>query len=161
MEPTATPPVQLPPPGGRVGRIGLALTLGLLGLFQVAVGIQADRTATVVTGSVILVVAVSLGRRNDRGVTFTADGVDIPGWPRGAQVPWAKVERVVVHRLPGGIVRLQLARSDRSQKAPPRNLTTLLPPAARRWLPDVRALAEAREVPVTGRDGHPLPPTGT
>lgn len=158
MEPSATQPVHLPPPGGRWGRVGLAVALGVLGLFWVAVGIQADRTPTVVIGSLILVVAVSLGRRTDRGVAFTVDGVDLPGWPRGGQVPWSEVDRLVVQRLPGGAVRLRLGRTDRSEKAPPRNLATLLPSTARRLVPQVAALARSREVAVIDGSGDPLPP---
>ena len=147
--PDAPQLVALPPPGGTLGRVILAVSLGLLGLLQVAIGIQADRTPTVVTGAIILVVAVSLGRRVQDGVHLGPGGVSIPGWPRGADVPWSRVERLVIQPLPFGLTRVRMARTDASAGAPPKALATLPPRPAARLLPQVEALAAANDVTVT------------
>lgn len=153
--PAPTGHIVLPPPGGRVGRLVLAVGLLLVGLLQVSVGIQADRTGTTVGGAVILVVAVSLARRRDRGVSIGSGGVSIPGWPRGADVPWSQVGRFIVQRLPLGVTRLRVVRDDQPDGAPPRTLATLTGRQAADVVPRVVALASEHRTPVVHRDGGP------
>lgn len=156
--PADGPTVHLPPPGGRVGRIVLAGVIGVVGLFQVAIGIQIDRTPTAALGAVILVVAVSLARRTDRGVTIGTGGISIPGWPRGADVPWSQVTRLVVQPLPLGLVRVRLGRDGHGTTTRP--LATLTSRQATRHLGSILALAHARRIPVVQPDGTTLdPPT--
>lgn len=147
--------VHLPPPGGRLGRLVLAGTILLVGLLQVAVGIQAERTTTVVIGAVVLLVAISLARRTDQGVHLGTGGVSIPGWPRGADVPWSQVERLVEQPLPAGLVRVRLGRADHPG-ATTRVLATLTPSQAERLLPQVRELARTRGIPVVDPAGDPV-----
>jgi hypothetical protein len=144
-------PVLLPPAGGRGIRLVAAAVAGVLGALQIAVGLQIGRPTTAVAGGVIVLLAVSLAVRAGRGPVIGSGGVQVPGWPRGADVPWSGIERLLVRPAPFGRVRLRMVRADH----PPglsRPITVLSPDQARELLPAIRELAAARDVPVTELD---------
>lgn len=140
-------PVRLPPSGGRGGRLLLATVVGLLGLLQVAIGVQVGRATTMVAGLVILGLAVSVGLGANRGASLGAGGLDIPGWPRGGEVPWSQVQRLVVRSAPFGRVQLRYTHTDHPA-ATSRPLGTLPRREAEGVLSRVRTLADGRDVPI-------------
>jgi hypothetical protein len=147
---TTAEPVRLPAPGGRWLRWTVGAIVGLVGLMQIAVGVQVGRPGPVVGGVVLLGLAAALTVGAGRGTVVGRGGIHAPHRLRERQLPWSTIAALRTVPAANGRVQLLVEREGRPPEAAVR-VAVLRPADAERLLPAVRAVAAANEV--TFHDG--------
>lgn len=139
-------PVQLPTPEGRALRWAAGAVVVLVGLMQVAVGIQVGRVGPVVAGAVLLVLGGVLVLGAGRATVVGRGGIHAPNRLRDRQLPWSAIAALRASPAANGRIQLLVERTGRSPEAAVR-VAALRPADAERFLPAIRAHAAAHDVP--------------
>jgi hypothetical protein len=139
-------PVQLPPPAGRVLRWSAATVVALVGLMQVAVGVQVGRAGPLVGGAVLVVLGGIVAIGAGRGTVVGRGGIHAPNRLRDRQLPWSTIAALRARPTVDGRVHLLVEREGRPPEAAVR-IAVLRQADARRLLPAIAAHAAVHDVP--------------
>lgn len=142
-------PVELPTPGGRALRWGVGAVVILVGLMQVAVGLQVGRVGPAIAGGVLLALGAVVLLGAARGTVVGHGGIHAPSRLRDRQLPWSTIAALHTVRATNGRIQLLVEREGRPVEAAVR-VAALRPADAERLLPAIRAHAAAHDVPLRG-----------
>lgn len=142
-------PVRLPPPAGRGLRWSASAIVILVGLMQVAVGVQVGRAGPAVGGAILLVLGGIVATGAGRGTVVGRGGIHAPNRLRHRQLPWSTIAALRARPTTNGRIQLLVEREGYPPEAVVR-IAVLRPADAQRLLPAISAHAAAHEVPFDG-----------